>query len=58
VSCASTREPERRVRRGRTGEPPTGAEGEVDEGELDDGYVLTCVAYPREPFTLKTGETP
>lgn len=29
-----------------------------DEDELDDGYVLTCVAYPREPFTLETGETP
>ena len=45
--------------------PPTGAESEladgeaeVDEDELDDGYVLTCVAYPREPFTLETGETP
>ncbi|PSQ56315.1 hypothetical protein BRD18_08915 [Halobacteriales archaeon SW_7_71_33] len=40
--------------------PPTGADGEaeVDEDELDDGYALTCVAYPREPSTLETGETP
>jgi 2Fe-2S type ferredoxin len=30
----------------------------LDEDELDDGYVLTCVAYPKKPFTLQTGETP
>ena len=65
MSCASARESERRVRRGRTGGPLTGAESEltdgeaeVDDDEPDDGYVLTCVAYPREPFTLETGETP
>ncbi|PSQ15605.1 (2Fe-2S)-binding protein [Halobacteriales archaeon QS_8_69_26] len=30
----------------------------LDEGELEDGYVLTCVAYPTESFSLETGETP
>jgi len=30
----------------------------LDADELGDGYVLTCVAYPRESFTLQTGETP
>jgi hypothetical protein len=25
---------------------------------LDDGYTLTCVAYPRDDFTIETGETP
>jgi len=26
--------------------------------ELDEGYTLTCVAYPRADFTLETGEAP
>jgi 2Fe-2S type ferredoxin len=30
----------------------------LDEPELEDGYVLTCVAYPRDEFTLETSETP
>ncbi len=30
----------------------------LNEEELEEGYVLTCVAYPKEPFTLKTRETP
>jgi 2Fe-2S type ferredoxin len=30
----------------------------LDEGELDDGYTLTCVAYPRDSFTIETGEAP
>ena len=30
----------------------------LDEGELDDGYTLTCVAYPRAEFSLETGEAP
>ena len=30
----------------------------LDENELDDGYTLTCVAYPRDSFTLETGEAP
>ena len=30
----------------------------LDENELEDGYVLTCVAYPRGDFSLETGETP
>ncbi|XVH32707.1 2Fe-2S iron-sulfur cluster-binding protein [Haloferacaceae archaeon DSL9] len=28
------------------------------QDELDQGYVLTCVAYPKADFTLETGETP
>ena len=30
----------------------------LEEPELEDGYVLTCVAYPRNDFTLETNETP
>ncbi|WP_227132190.1 2Fe-2S iron-sulfur cluster-binding protein [Halorubellus salinus] len=30
----------------------------LDDPELEDGYVLTCVAYPRDSFTLETNETP
>ncbi|WP_313693787.1 2Fe-2S iron-sulfur cluster-binding protein [Halorarum halobium] len=30
----------------------------LDETELDDGYTLTCVAYPRADFTIETGEAP
>ena len=30
----------------------------LDESELDDGYTLTCVAYPTADFSLETGETP
>ena len=30
----------------------------LDDSELEDGYVLTCVAYPRADFTLETRETP
>ena len=30
----------------------------LDDNELDEGYTLTCVAYPRGEFTLETNETP
>jgi 2Fe-2S type ferredoxin len=30
----------------------------LDDAELDDGYTLTCVAYPRADFSIKTGEAP
>ncbi len=30
----------------------------LEEAELDDGYTLTCVAYPRDSFTITTGEAP
>jgi 2Fe-2S type ferredoxin len=30
----------------------------LDEGELDDGYTLTCVAYPRGSFSIETGKAP
>jgi 2Fe-2S type ferredoxin len=30
----------------------------LDDGELDDGYTLTCVAYPRADFAIETGEAP
>jgi len=30
----------------------------LDENELEDGYVLTCVAYPRGSFSLESSETP
>lgn len=30
----------------------------LDDNELEEGYILTCVAYPRASFTLETGETP
>ena len=26
--------------------------------ELDDGYTLTCVAYPKADFSIETGESP
>ncbi len=28
------------------------------EGEMDQGYTLTCVAYPIADFTIETGEAP
>jgi len=30
----------------------------LGEDELDDGYTLTCVAYPQSEFTIETGESP
>ncbi len=30
----------------------------LDENELEDGYTLTCVAYPQDSLSLETGETP
>jgi len=30
----------------------------LDDPELEDGYVLTCVAYPRGDFSLETSESP
>ena len=30
----------------------------LDDPELEQGYVLTCVAYPRADLTLETRETP
>jgi 2Fe-2S type ferredoxin len=30
----------------------------LGEAELEEGYVLTCCAYPQEDFTLETRETP
>ena len=30
----------------------------LDDGELDEGYTLTCVAYPRSDFSIETGEAP
>jgi 2Fe-2S type ferredoxin len=30
----------------------------LGQEELDDGYTLTCVAYPRASFTIETGESP
>jgi 2Fe-2S type ferredoxin len=30
----------------------------LDDGELDDGYTLTCVAYPKADFAIETGEAP
>jgi len=30
----------------------------LDDNELDDGYTLTCVAYPKADFTIETGEAP
>jgi len=30
----------------------------LSDSEIDDGYTLTCVAYPREDFTLETGKAP
>ncbi|AUX07861.1 ferredoxin [Halalkaliarchaeum desulfuricum] len=30
----------------------------LEAAELEDGYTLTCVAYPREEFSLETSEAP
>lgn len=30
----------------------------LDENELEEGYTLTCVAYPRGEFSIETNETP
>ncbi|MFC6615165.1 2Fe-2S iron-sulfur cluster-binding protein [Halopenitus salinus] len=30
----------------------------LGEAEIDDGYTLTCVAYPRDSFSIETGESP
>ncbi len=30
----------------------------LSESEMDDGYTLTCVAYPIADFTIETGEAP
>ncbi|WP_276258254.1 2Fe-2S iron-sulfur cluster-binding protein [Haloglomus litoreum] len=30
----------------------------LGQEELDDGYVLTCVAHPTDDLSLETGETP
>ncbi|MFB6092805.1 MAG: 2Fe-2S iron-sulfur cluster-binding protein [Haloquadratum sp.] len=30
----------------------------LDDAELDEGYTLTCVAYPRADFAIETGEAP
>ena len=30
----------------------------LSDEEIENGYTLTCVAYPREEFTLETGEAP
>jgi len=30
----------------------------LSEDEMDDGYMLTCVAYPMAEFTVETGESP
>lgn len=30
----------------------------LENPEMEDGYVLTCVAYPTSDFSLETGETP
>ncbi len=30
----------------------------LDENEMGDGYVLTCVAYPRGEFSIETNEAP
>ncbi|EMA65677.1 ferredoxin [Halorubrum aidingense JCM 13560] len=30
----------------------------LEEAELEDGYTLTCVAYPRDSFSIETGEAP
>jgi 2Fe-2S type ferredoxin len=30
----------------------------LGEAEIDDGYTLTCVAYPKADFTIETGEAP
>lgn len=30
----------------------------LDDNELEEGYTLTCVAYPRAEFSLETSEAP
>ncbi|WP_416840053.1 2Fe-2S iron-sulfur cluster-binding protein [Haloferax sp. DFSO52] len=30
----------------------------LSEGEMDNGYTLTCVAYPKADFSIETGEAP
>ena len=30
----------------------------LSDDEMDDGYMLTCVAYPMADFTVETGESP
>lgn len=30
----------------------------LESAEIDEGYTLTCVAYPRADFTLETNEAP
>ncbi|MFC4357997.1 2Fe-2S iron-sulfur cluster-binding protein [Halobium salinum] len=30
----------------------------LDDGELGEGYTLTCVAYPKADFTIETGKAP
>ena len=30
----------------------------LGEAELEEGYALTCVAYPQSDFTIETGESP
>ena len=30
----------------------------LEEAEIEDGYTLTCVAYPRDSFSIETGEAP
>ncbi|MDS0293856.1 2Fe-2S iron-sulfur cluster-binding protein [Halogeometricum luteum] len=30
----------------------------LDDAEMDEGYTLTCVAYPKADLTLETGEAP
>lgn len=32
--------------------------GSLMDDDLDDGYCLTCVAYPTQEFTLETSESP
>ena len=30
----------------------------LDDDELEDGYTLTCVAYPKADLTIETSEAP
>jgi len=30
----------------------------LEEAELDDGYTLTCVAYPTSDLSIESGEAP